>query len=174
MGDLKEITRNIKDVDLQITQSQKWENKIDEWSKAELPIKSSLKGELTSYEFLKEFFDKLPKDSLVIPDQGGNLVWTMQSAKLNEGQNLFSNFGNSSMGYALPAAIGAYLSGREGPIYCIDGDGGFQMNIQELQTIVHYNIPIKIIILNNRSYGIIKQFQDTFFGGRYIATDKED
>jgi acetolactate synthase-1/2/3 large subunit len=85
----------------------------------------------------------------------------------------FSNFGNSSMGYALPSAIGAAI-GSDVPVICIDGDGGFQMNIQELQTIKHYNIPLKIFILNNNCYGIIKQFQDAYFDSRYIATTGKD
>jgi acetolactate synthase-1/2/3 large subunit len=74
------------------------------------------------------------------------------------------------MAYSLPAAIGAQLSNPETPVFCFIGDGGFQMNIQELQTIVHYKLPIKIIIQNNFGYGIIKQFQDAYFEGRHFAT----
>jgi acetolactate synthase-1/2/3 large subunit len=77
------------------------------------------------------------------------------------------------MGYGLPAAIGAAI-GNNNPVICIDGDGGFQMNIQELQTVKHYNLPIKIFIMNNNCYGIIKQFQDSYFNSRYIATEIQD
>ncbi len=97
----------------------------------------------------------------------------MQSIKVKKKQRLFTNFGNSSMGYALPAAIGAAVE-TDKTVVCIDGDGGFQMNIQELQTIMNYQLPIKIFILNNEGYGIIKQFQDAYFGGRYIATEPKD
>jgi acetolactate synthase-1/2/3 large subunit len=76
------------------------------------------------------------------------------------------------MGYSLPAAIGAQIANPEKEVYCFIGDGGLQMNIQELQTIDNYNLPIKIIILNNFGYGIIKQFQDSYFGSRYHATGK--
>lgn len=134
------------------------------------PLKENI---LTSYEFLEELNKHLPENAIVIPDEGGNLVWSMQSIKPKENQRIFSNFGNSSMGYALPAAIGAAI-GNTGPIICIDGDGGFQMNIQELQTIKQYNLPVKIFILNNNCYGIIKQFQDAYFDSRYIATDNQD
>ena len=96
-------------------------------------------------------------------------MWTMQSLKVKKNQRLFTNFGNSSMGYALPAAIGAAVD-TDKTIICIDGDGGFQMNIQELQTIMNYQLPIKIFILNNECYGIIKQFQDAYFESRYTAT----
>jgi acetolactate synthase-1/2/3 large subunit len=130
-------------------------------------------NELTSYEFLEYLNIKLPDNVVIIPDEGGNLVWTMQSIKNKGNRRIFSNFGNSSMGYGLPASIGASI-GSKNPVICIDGDGGFQMNIQELQTVKHYNLPIKIFIMNNNCYGIIKQFQDLVFNSRYIATEKKD
>ena len=74
------------------------------------------------------------------------------------------------MGYSLPAAIGAQLLNPDKKVYCFIGDGGLQMNIQELQTIVAYNLPITIFVQNNFGYGIIKQFQDAYFESRYFAT----
>jgi acetolactate synthase-1/2/3 large subunit len=134
------------------------------------PLKSDV---LTSYEFLEYLNTQLPPNSTIIPDEGGHLVWSMQSLKPKNNQRVFSNFGNSSMGYGLPAAIGASIN-NPNPVICIDGDGGFQMNIQELQTIKHYNLPVKIFIMNNNCYGIIKQFQDSYFDSRYIATETKD
>ena len=149
-----------------------WLEKIYEW-KRKYSQEKSREGDSAVYDYLDGFFNDLPDDCIIIPDQGGNLVWTMQSAKLKDGQKLFTNFGNSSMGYALPAAIGAAIgSGKK--VYCIDGDGGFQMNIQELLTVKKYDLPIEIIILNNSGYGIIKQFQDSYFNSKYIATSKSD
>ena len=74
------------------------------------------------------------------------------------------------MGFGLPGAIGAYYGSNGKSIVCIAGDGGIQMNIQELQTIIHNKLPIKIFVLNNDGYGIIKQFQELYLGGRYEAT----
>jgi acetolactate synthase-1/2/3 large subunit len=149
-----------------------WLEKIYEW-KRKYSQEKSREGDSAVYDYLDGFFNNLPDDCIVIPDQGGNLVWTMQSAKLKDGQKLFTNFGNSSMGFALPCAIGAAIgSGKK--VYCIDGDGGFQMNIQELLTVKKYDLPIEIIILNNSGYGIIKQFQDSYFNSKYIATSKGD
>ena len=149
-----------------------WLEKIYEW-KRKYSQEKSREGDSAVYDYLDGFFNDLPNDCIVIPDQGGNLVWTMQSAKLKYGQKLFTNFGNSSMGFALPCAIGAAIgSGKK--VYCIDGDGGFQMNIQELLTVKKYDLPIEIIILNNSGYGIIKQFQDSYFDSKYIATSKSD
>jgi acetolactate synthase I/II/III large subunit len=149
-----------------------WLEKIYEW-KRKYSQEKSREGDSVVYDYLDGFFNDLPDDCIIIPDQGGNLVWTMQSAKLKDGQKLFTNFGNSSMGFALPCAIGAAIgSGKK--VYCIDGDGGFQMNIQELLTVKKYDLPIEIIILNNSGYGIIKQFQDSYFNSKYIATSKSD
>ena len=150
----------------------RWTQKINEWKKKYSEEKSR-EGDSAVYDYLNGFFKSLPDDCIIIPDQGGNLVWTMQSAILKEGQKLFTNFGNSSMGYALPAAIGAAIgSGKK--VYCIDGDGGFQMNIQELLTVKKYDLPVDIIILNNNGYGIIKQFQDSYFDSKYVATSKSE
>ena len=149
-----------------------WKSRINEW-KHKYGEEKTREGDSAVYDYLDGFFNDLPDDCIVIPDQGGNLVWTMQSAKLKEGQKLFTNFGNSSMGFALPCAIGAAIgSGKK--VYCIDGDGGFQMNIQELLTVKKYDLPIEIIILNNSGYGIIKQFQDSYFDSKYVATSKDE
>ena len=149
-----------------------WKGNINQW-KRKYGEEKTREGDSAVYDYLDGFFNDLPDDCIVIPDQGGNLVWTMQSAKLKEGQKLFTNFGNSSMGFALPCAIGAAIgSGKK--VYCIDGDGGFQMNIQELLTVKKYDLPIEIIILNNSGYGIIKQFQDSYFDSKYVATSKDD
>jgi len=151
---------------------EEWVERVNIW-KTKYSTEKAREGDSAVYDYLSGLFDDIEDDCIVIPDQGGNLVWTMQSAKLKEGQKLFTNFGNSSMGFALPAAIGAAIgSGKK--VYCIDGDGGFQMNIQELLTVKKYNLPIEIIILNNSGYGIIKQFQDSYFDSKYVATSKSD
>ena len=88
------------------------------------------------------------------------------------GQKLFSAFGNSPIGYALPASIGASVVKKKSRIICIDGDGSIQINLQELHTIDKLKLPIKIFILNNNGYGIIKQFQELYLGARYEASGK--
>ncbi|MCH7678779.1 histidinol dehydrogenase, partial [candidate division KSB1 bacterium] len=127
-------------------------------------------GSVNSYVFIKSLSGKLKEGDVIVSDQGGNLTWTIQAWEVKKDQELFSAFGNSPMGYALPAAIGAAFARPEKDIYCIDGDGGFQLNIQELQTVVHHNLSIKMFVLNNHAYGIIKQFQEAYFGGRYEGT----
>jgi len=149
-----------------------WVNKINEW-KHKYDEEKMRKGDSAVYDYLDGFFEDLPNDCIIVPDIGGNLVWTMQCATLRGGQKLFTNFSNASMGCALPIAIGAAI-GTGKKVYCIAGDGGFQMNIQELSTVKKYDLPIEIVILNNSGYGIIKQFQDSYFNSKYVATSKND
>ena len=125
--------------------------------------------ELNPYYAVRAFQSKFPAQSIVVSDCGANLCWVYQSY-LPDDSFLFTAGGNSPMAYSLPAAIGAQLSNPKKSVFCFIGDGGFQMNIQELQTIVHYKLPIKIVIQNNFGYGIIKQFQDAYFEGRHFAT----
>ena len=96
----------------------------------------------------------------------------MQGFKNKIGQRIFSAYGNSPMGYSFPASIGASVALNKKRVICIDGDGSFQINIQELQTVVNEKLPIKIFILNNNGYGIIKQFQELYLGKRFEASGK--
>lgn len=140
---------------------------------AVLPEYYEQKNSVNAYVFIEALSKKLPENAIIITDLGGNTVWTIQTFKVKRGQRLFSAMGHGPMGYAVPAAIGAAFAAPQSPIICVSGDGGFQVNIQELQTIKHYNLPIKIFVLNNKSYGIIKQFQEVYFDGSYQATIKE-
>lgn len=172
---LKEINQSLKDIKLPKIDS--WLKKAAEWKvkyPTVLPEYEKQKGSVNSYVFARTLSEEAAANSIVLPDDGGNLTWMMQSWQLKDGQTLFSAFGNSPMGYSFPAAIGAsYAANHKRPVLCVIGDGSFQMNIHELQTVAHYKIPIKIFILNNHSYGIIKQFQDMYFGGRHEASSRE-
>jgi acetolactate synthase-1/2/3 large subunit len=148
-----------------------WLDRIHEW-KDKYPIKSHVSSLIQPIEFISQLINKLPEDAIIVGDSGANLSWLQQAAYLTGEQRLFSAYGYSPMGYAVQAAIGAYYATGK-PIVAICGDGAAQMNIQEFQTLKHYNIPVKVFIINNRSYGIIKQFQEELFEGRYEATDSE-
>lgn len=102
-------------------------------------------------------------------DVGAHQMWAAQSLELYDGQHFITSGGMGAMGYALPAAIGGALALNSGFVVVV-GDGSLQLNIQELQTIYRNNIPIKIIVINNQSLGMIKQFQDSYFESRYQST----
>jgi acetolactate synthase-1/2/3 large subunit len=108
------------------------------------------------YEFTEKLSKVLDSNTIIVGDTGTNLCWFTQAYQAKFGQRFISSWGNSPMGYALPASIGAYLAKRDATIVSISGDGGVQMNIQEFQTIALHKLPIKIFILNNNCYANVK------------------
>lgn len=126
---------------------------------------------LSPYAVIRKLSHCIDENAIVSLDIGANTAWFYQSF-VKEKHTVFTAGGMAPMGYGLPAAIGAALESPSRQVICVAGDGGIQMNIQELQFIVHHNLNIKIIILNNFGYGMIKQFQDAYFQGRYEASDK--
>ena len=111
----------------------------------------------------------LPEDANIVLDVGKNELWGAQSSFIKSETRLLASTSYASMGYSLPAAIGAYVGNRK-PTYSFNGDGGFQMNIQELNAIARNNYPIKMFVLNNHALGNITSFQDQYFGSRYKGT----
>lgn len=105
-----------------------------------------------------------------VADVGNHQQWAAQSLELGSNQVFFTSGGLGSMGYALPAALGLCFATDRRPVVVIAGDGGFQMNIQELQTIAHHRLPVKLVVINNNCLGMIRQFQDSYFEGRYQST----
>ena len=115
----------------------------------------------------------VPDGAVITTDVGQNQVWVAQSFKVKPHQKVLFSGGHGAMGYSLPAAIGAFYGSGKKPVYCITGDGGMQMNIQELQYIKREQLPIKIIVLNNNALGMIRHFQELYFDSRYIQTKPE-
>lgn len=123
------------------------------------------------YAVVQRLNGAMARNAVVVADCGANLCWVYQVFH-RTAQTLFTAGGHSPMGYSLPAAIGAALTARDREIWCFIGDGGMQINLQELQTIRHLGLPIRIVILNNAGYGIIRQFQDSYMEGRHAASDE--
>ncbi len=107
--------------------------------------------------------------SAFVVDVGQHQMWAAQSLDLNADQRFLTSGGMGAMGFALPCAIGACLQSNR-PVVMIAGDGGFQLNIQELQTIVRNRIPVKLVVINNQCHGMVRQFQDAYFKGRVQST----
>lgn len=125
------------------------------------------------YCFVESLSRYLPEGQVTVTGDGTACVSTFQAAYIKKGQRLYTNSGCASMGYDLPAAIGACIASNRGKIVCIAGDGSIQMNLQELQTIVHYNLPVKIFVLNNNGYHSIRQTQSNFFGSPLVGCDPQ-
>lgn len=152
-----------------------WLNRAREW-RTKYPVvqpKQRVPGPpLNSYDFIDRLFEMLADDDAVVCGNATACIVPYQTAKLKTGQRLISNSGSASMGYDLPAAIGV-AAARNARTICIAGEGSLQMNVQELQTVVGYNLPLKIFVLNNGGYLSIRQTQTGFFKGRKIGESPE-
>jgi acetolactate synthase-1/2/3 large subunit len=128
------------------------------------PWQREFRGKINPYHFIEVLFNELGGDDVVACGNGAATVVTFQAAKVKLGMRLWANSGSASMGYDLPAAIGAAVA-REGKrVICLAGDGSLQLNVQELQTIVNYKLPVKIFVLSNEGYLSIRSSQLAFFG----------
>lgn len=122
---------------------------------------------------IRKISEQIPDDTVITTDVGQNQVWVAQSFKLKPHQKVLFSGGHGAMGYSLPAAIGAYYGSGKKPVCCITGDGGMQMNIQELQFIAREQIPVKVIVLNNNALGMIRHFQEMYYASNYFQTKPE-
>jgi acetolactate synthase-1/2/3 large subunit len=126
------------------------------------------------YVWVKDLFDNLGKDEVIITGNGSACVVSFQAAELKQGQRLYTNSGNASMGYDIPAAIGASIAMDKKKVICLAGDGSIMMNLQELQTIVGYKLPIKIFVINNNGYHSIRQTQQAYFSDNMFGIGPDD
>lgn len=128
-------------------------------------------GFVDAMHFVIELSEHLSEDEILFVDTGGNLTWTCNNIRSKAGQRILSAWNFTPMGYALPASIGGAAAAPGRPITVITGDGGLQLCLGELATVVRHNIPLKILLFNNHSHGIQKQTLETWLGGRYVGVD---
>jgi acetolactate synthase-1/2/3 large subunit len=130
-------------------------------------------GKINPYYFIEVLTALLPEGALAVCGNGSACVTMFQAGRVKKNQRIFWNSGCASMGYDLPAAIGACFANNKKDTICIAGDGSLMMNLQELQTVMHHYLPIKLFVLNNKGYQSIKQTQMGFFGPPYIGSTPE-
>jgi acetolactate synthase-1/2/3 large subunit len=121
--------------------------------------------------FIRMIQESMPRETTVVADVGLNQIWTVRTWEARSPRSLITSGGMGTMGFSLPAAIGAQVGTPEKSVVAISGDGGFYMNIQELATVGYYNLPIKIVIINNGHLGMIRQIQDLFYSARFNTID---
>jgi acetolactate synthase-1/2/3 large subunit len=148
-----------------------WGRKLQHMLPALSDDNPSTKGYVSSYIFAEELFKQLKAGDVVVTGNGTAYTSTFQAMQISKGVRVFANQGCAAMGYDLPAAIGACVANTKGQTILITGDGSIQMNLQELQTLVTYALPVKIFILENDGYLAIKTTQQAFFNGRYAGSD---
>lgn len=136
-----------------------------------LPEYKNQKRFVNYYYFVDVLSDVLRKGEIVVTAVGTSFSATAQAMKIKPEQRLIYNVGCASMGYGLPAAIGVCLANNKKRTICLEGDGSIQMNIQELQTVVHYKLPLKIFVINNDGYLSIRTTQDAYFNSHYVGSN---
>src|SRR5437867_6435773 len=124
--------------------------------------------------FLDELFSRLPADSIIVADVGQHQMWAAQRYRSSSPRGFITSGGLGAMGFALPAAVGVQLAKPDATVLCVSGDGGFQMNIQELATVHRLGLPLKLVIVDNKYLGMVRQWQQLFYKRNYAETDLSD
>ncbi len=166
-ADISEVIEELNDSNIEAFNNKDWLNYCSNLKKKFSIYQPKFKNSLqvNPYYFINEFNKKIKDDSIVVVGNSTASVCTLQMGVEKENQRLFGNVNCGTMGYDLPASIGACIASKK-EVFCVTGDGSIQMNIQELQTIIHNKLPIKIIIFNNSGYQAIVNTQNNFFEGR--------
>jgi acetolactate synthase-1/2/3 large subunit len=179
VGDVKDVLgKMILEVEKQagkvaVQDLSAWHQEIDDW-KAKHPISFKNSATVIKPQFVIQKLRELSdEDAIISTDVGQHQMWTAQFFQFNKPRTLLSSGGLGTMGYGLPAAMGAQAAFPGRQVITICGDGGVQMNIQEMATIVQNRLPVKIVILNNNFLGMVRQWQELFFDKRYSQTCME-
>jgi acetolactate synthase-1/2/3 large subunit len=123
---------------------------------------------------LKQLSERKPADSVVTTDVGQHQMWAAQHLEFSRPENFITSSGLGTMGFGLPAAVGAQVARPDDTVICISGDGSFMMNVQELGTVKRKQLPLKIVLLDNQRLGMVRQWQQLFFNERYSETTLTD
>lgn len=167
IGDVKEVVLQLLPL-VQKKESSDWTNEVSTWKKEVPRFKTT--ASLLKPQLVIQLLDKYTQgNAIVTTDVGQHQIWTAHNYSFKHERQLLTSGGLGTMGFGLPASIGAALAKPTHPIICVSGDGSIQMNIQELSTAVRYQLPIKIAILKNGYLGMVRQWQELFYQSRYSA-----
>jgi acetolactate synthase I/II/III large subunit len=162
---LKELSKYISE-----SKTEDWLSRVDEIKKR-YPLVLPKKDEIFHpINVIKYTADILPEDSIIATDVGQHQMWVAQAYPFRKPRTLLTSGGLGTMGFGLPAAIGAAMAKPDKPVVCFSGDGSILMNIQELATLADLNLNVKVLIMNNGHLGLVRQQQEMFYGEHYIAS----
>lgn len=142
----------------------------DKFLNKDISVGADEVGSLNPYKVIQAFNALATDDAMFFTDAGANHAWFYQIFNRKGSQKILTSSGHYAMGYSLPAAIGAKMNNINTQVFSFNGDGGIQMNLQELQTLIEYDLDVKVVVFNNRGLGMIRQFQDTYMKGNHAAT----
>jgi len=169
---LKKLNNLLDEEKVKVTKKQRksWLDKIDKWKNTK-PLSYQQGDEIKPQNVIERLFELTKGKAIVTTEVGQNQMWAAQYYHFEKPNCFVTSGGLGCMGFGLPAAIGAQAACPQRLVVDIAGDGSIQMNIQELATAAEYNLPVKVIILNNRYLGMVRQWQELFYEERYVATD---
>jgi acetolactate synthase-1/2/3 large subunit len=177
VGDCKETLEALncllekEDKDAVAPKREGWKKTIEEW-KSTTPLRYEQNDEVIKPQYVIEKLFELTKgEAIIATEVGQNQMWTAQYYHFKNPDNWLTSGGLGTMGYGFPAAMGAQAGKPDALVVDVAGDGSIQMNSQELATVVQYNLPVKIVILNNRFLGMVRQWQGLFYNKNYSGTD---
>ncbi len=178
--DLKRFFKTLKktkNVLVKTSSNKIWIERIKNWKEKfkDFDINQSKdeKSNIDPYDFFEKLSKKFKSNTSLFIDTGCSIAWAMQAMRLKKGVRVFHDFNNTAMGWALPGLIGGHFADPSRENICIAGDGSFMMTLQELATVLHHKINLKLIIINNAGYSMIKQTQDQWLKSNYVASSEE-
>lgn len=171
-GDAKKILREVIDSlgRLSLSYKKAWVEKVIGW-KEEFRLNLEYAGQVRPQHVINALMEITKGEAILTTEVGQNQMWAALYYRVDKPRRFITSGGLGTMGYGLPAAMGACVAcGNERPVFNVAGDGSFMMSVHELDTCARYNLPVKVLLLNNRALGMVRQWQELFFGKRYSET----
>ena len=169
VGDVKAVLEDLNKLVSPI-QHADWIGQLDNWRREHPSTDIRKTAKLLPQHVIRQIYEVTKGETLITTGVGQNQMWAAQHFCYDRPNTFFSSGGLGTMGFGLPAAIGVQTACPEQTVWCIDGDGSFQMTLQELATVVQEKLPVKIAVLNNGFLGMVRQWQEMFYDKRYVAT----
>lgn len=173
VADAKKALKKLRDWATEPIETAAWMDEIKAWDKKHPLVMPGKKRSLNPQTIMESINEVFPK-GIVVTDVGQHQMWAAQFIEANENKRIIFSGGLGTMGFGFPAAIGAKIGMPKERVICITGDGGFQMNMQEAAVAVNEGAPVVICVLNNGVLGMVRQFQNLFYGKRYVLTNLGD
>jgi len=169
VGDVKVVLHALNKL-ITSTEHIDWVHQLDDWRKEHPSTEIRDSEGLLPQFVIRKIHEVTQGEAIIVTGVGQHQMWAAQHCWYDKPNSLISSGGLGTMGFGLPAAIGVKIGCPDSPVWCIDGDGSFQMTIQELATVVQEKVAVKVAIMNNGYLGMVRQWQELFYGRRYVAT----